>query len=43
MSVNRLYSLYDRITPEDLMGVAKRYFTDANRTVVLLQQQEVKQ
>jgi len=42
-SVNRLYALYDRVTPEDLMSVAKRYFTDENRTVVLLRQQEVKQ
>ena len=42
-SVNRLYALYDRVTPEDLMTVAKKYFTDNNRTALLLMNQEVKQ
>ena len=42
-SVNRVYALYDRVTPDDIMMVAKKYFTPNNRTVVLLTQEEVKQ
>ncbi|MBI4546370.1 MAG: insulinase family protein [Ignavibacteriae bacterium] len=45
-SVNRVYALYDNITSEDIMRVAKKYFTPNNRTVVVLTQQvaqEVKQ
>ena len=42
-SVNRLYSLYDRVTPDDIMSVAKKYFSQNNRTVLLLSQQEGKQ
>jgi zinc protease len=41
-SVNRVYALYERVTPEDIMMVAKKYFTTNNRTVVLLQQEETK-
>lgn len=39
-SVNRVYALYDRVTPEDIMNAAKKYFTVNNRTVVLLTHQE---
>lgn len=42
-SVNLLYSLYDRVTPDDIMSVAKKYFSQNNRTVLLLTQQEGKQ
>ncbi|MBI1804313.1 MAG: insulinase family protein [Ignavibacteriae bacterium] len=49
-SVNRIYALYDKVTPDDIMAVAKKYFAKENRTVVLLTQadqsksgQEVKQ
>ncbi|HZY10899.1 MAG TPA: pitrilysin family protein [Bacteroidota bacterium] len=39
-SVNRVYALYDLVTPEDIMNAAKKYFTMNNRTVVLLTHQE---
>ena len=42
-SVNRLYTLYDKVTPKDIMTVANKYLTKNNRTVVLLTQQEEKQ
>jgi zinc protease len=42
-SVNRVYALYDKITPDDIKMVANKYFSKNNRTVVLLTQQEVKQ
>ena len=44
-SVNRVYALYDKVTPEDILAVAKKYLTEQNRTVLLLTQkaQEVKQ
>jgi len=44
-SVNRVYALYDKVTPAEIMTVAKKYFTQDNRTALLLtqQQQEVKQ
>jgi zinc protease len=42
-SVNRVYAMYDTVTPDDIMRVAKKYFTKENRTVVLLTQQEGQQ
>ncbi len=44
-SVNRFYALYDKVTPEDIMAVAKKVFTTNNRTVLLLAEEkhEVKQ
>ncbi len=42
-SVNRVYEMYDRVTPEDIMMVAKNYFGANNRTVVLLTQEGVVQ
>ncbi len=44
-SVNKVYALYDTVTPDDIMMVAKKYFTDPNRTVLVMTQQvqEVKQ
>lgn len=38
-SVNRVYALYDAVTPDDLLKVAKKYFASTNRTVVLLTQE----
>ncbi len=38
-SVNRVYALYDRVTPQDLVTVANKYFAPSNRTVVLLTQE----
>lgn len=35
-SINRYYGLYDRVTPEVLMQVAKKYFTPENQTTVTL-------
>jgi zinc protease len=42
-SVNRVYTLYDNITPNDIMMVAKKYFAPNNRTVVILTQEEGKE
>jgi zinc protease len=42
-SVNRVYRLYDQITPEDIMGVAKKYMMNTNRTTVILKQEESSQ
>ncbi len=39
-TVNRVYELYDAVTAEDIMMVAATYFSDANRTVVLLTEEE---
>ncbi len=38
-SVNRVYALYDKVTPEDLLMVANKYFGANNRTIVLLTQE----
>lgn len=38
-SVNRVYALYDAVTPQDLLNVANKYFAPTNRTVVLLTQE----
>ena len=38
-SVNKVYTLYDRVTPQDLLTVANKYFGANNRTVVLLTQE----
>jgi Predicted Zn-dependent peptidases len=35
-TVNRVYALYDEITPEDLRNVARKYFVDSGRTIVTL-------
>ena len=38
-TVNRVYALYDRVSPDDIMMVANTYFTGSNRTVVILTQE----
>lgn len=35
-SINQVYALYDKVTPEDITRVAKKYLTKENRTVVNL-------
>jgi zinc protease len=35
-TINKLYALYDRITPEDIRAAAAKYFVDSNRTIVTL-------
>ncbi len=35
-TINRLYEVYDSITPEDIQAVARKYFTDSGRTIVTL-------
>ena len=42
-SVNRIYVLYDKVTPSDIVMVAKKYFNKENRTVVLLTQEKKKE
>jgi len=39
-TINKLFSLYQQVTPEDIRAVADQHFTDNNRTIVTL---EVKQ
>ena len=39
-TVNRVYELYESVTPEDVRMVANTYFAEANRTVVVLRQEE---
>jgi zinc protease len=35
-AVNKVYDLYDRVTPDDIQRVAQKYFAKENRTVVTL-------
>ncbi|MEO8129746.1 MAG: pitrilysin family protein [Bryobacteraceae bacterium] len=35
-TINRLYDLYDTVTPEDIRDVARKYFAESSRTVVTL-------
>ncbi|MEE9225024.1 MAG: hypothetical protein V3U68_02360, partial [Bacteroidota bacterium] len=42
-SVNRVYEMYDKVIPGDIVPVANKYFSENNRTVVLLTQQGVVQ
>ncbi len=35
-TMNKLFSLYSQLTPEDLRAAAARYFVDHNRTIVTL-------
>ena len=38
-TVNRVYQLYDAVSPEDIQQVATTYFFETNRTVVVLTQE----
>ena len=35
-SVNRLFALFEKVTPQDIMDMAKKYFEKSNSTVVTL-------
>jgi zinc protease len=35
-TVNKLFGLYDRVTPRDILDIAKKYFKPANCTIVTL-------
>jgi zinc protease len=35
-TINRLYEVYDRITPEDIQRVARKYLVEEGRTIVTL-------
>jgi zinc protease len=35
-TINRLYAVYDSITPEDIRAVARKYFVDTERSIVTL-------
>lgn len=35
-TLNRLYALYEKVTPEDIMAMARKYFTKTNSTVATL-------
>ena len=39
-TVNRVYELYDTVSPDDVQMVANTYFADTNRTVVVLTTEE---
>jgi zinc protease len=39
-AVNRVYAIYDRITPEDVRAAARKYFAPDGRTVVTLSHKE---
>lgn len=41
-SMNKIYALYDNVTPEDIMRAAKKYFAKENRTVVILEHEASK-
>jgi zinc protease len=35
-AINRVYEMYERITPEDVRNVARKYFVEDSRTIVTL-------
>jgi zinc protease len=37
-TINKLFNLYDRVTPADIREAASRYFVERNRTIVTLTQ-----
>lgn len=39
-SLNKTYELYDKVTPQEIMSVAKKYFTTQRRTMVTLSGEE---
>ena len=39
-AVNRVYAIYDRVTPEDVRAAARKYFVSSGRTVVTLSHKE---
>jgi zinc protease len=41
-SMNKVYALYDKVTADDIMRAAKKYFAKENRTVVILEHEASK-
>jgi zinc protease len=39
-TIDKLYALYDTITPSDIREISARYFTDHNRTIITLTSKE---
>jgi zinc protease len=39
-AVNRVYAIYDRVTPDDVRAAARKYFARSGRTVVTLSHKE---
>lgn len=39
-SVNEIYSLYEKVTPQDIMKAVQKYFTKENRTIVTLTEEK---
>jgi zinc protease len=35
-TINKVYALYEQVSPEDIRRVAAKYFTDDSRTIVTL-------
>jgi zinc protease len=35
-TIDKVFALYDSITPEDIRAAAAKYFTDKNQTVITL-------
>ena len=35
-TINKVFALYQQVTPEDIRTVAARYFVEKNRTIVSL-------
>jgi len=35
-TIDRLYALYEKVTPADIKAVAEKYFTERDRTIVTL-------
>jgi zinc protease len=35
-TMNKLFALYEQVTPEDIRAAAARYFVERNRTIVTL-------
>jgi zinc protease len=35
-AINRVYEMYEKITPEDVRNVARKYFVEDARTIVTL-------
>ena len=36
LTIDKLFALYDTITPEDMRAMATKYFVDSRRTIVTL-------
>ncbi|MCZ6697097.1 MAG: hypothetical protein O7A63_11225, partial [Acidobacteria bacterium] len=39
-TVNRVYAMYERVTPDDVQMIARGYFERSARTVVILRHRE---